>query len=260
MIRNLSTKSNPCIVHAPGPKWNQNLHRDQNPLWEKIVGRFFSLPSREVVIPDELTIITFNSSLEESVLERSAKKNGIKLSVLGRGTTQWINTLKISLASDFLDAVRTKFVLILDSNDVIITDIPKNILSMFESKAVFGAEKVFWPQCGNLTSESEKIQSDLNPDSPYKFLNAGTVLGKTEFLKRYYDDLRKIDVDDLIEMGSLSTSHELPRSSLIGSEQLRHQCAFEKHRSHIQIDSECKLFQVTVFHKEGELIFEPKML
>ncbi len=137
------TKTHPVILHAPGGgpteplKGSHPKHQTQHPTWQTLLKHWQKSPAPEPG-PDlsrELTVITWNTSQNKSILELSLEKLGVPCKVLGRGHRNWSNSLKLEIAIKFLTTVNTPYVLALDAYDVLVIDHPVKALEHFRQSS-----------------------------------------------------------------------------------------------------------------------------
>jgi len=122
-------------------------------------------------------------------IHTTAKAHGIDVTNFGgaSGFDGFLKTKLIPLRK-FLDTVTTSMVMFLDGNDVLITSPIDEIVDTWErisgGKVLVGSELVVWPY-----PELEQRQIALAGDSPspYKFVDTGLIIGKTEDVKRVLD-------------------------------------------------------------------------
>jgi hypothetical protein len=179
--------SYPIVVHFPGfnlpnsKKWFEFLNQRSN--------SFFELK--------EATIITWNNK-SKGPLEDSLDKMGVKYIVLGKDINCWNNVIKIKLTNEILDKISTKYVIGLDSCDVIVLDDPNKIVQRFKKmncKILFNSQCYCYPRI-NQNGENHdfvEFEKKLNIKN-YKdcYLNAGAWVGETEFCKKFFQKCENI--------------------------------------------------------------------
>ena len=114
----------------------------------------------------------------------------------GKGGGHKINLIKSTLEGLAPDDV----VLFCDGYDVFINDNVEEFGYRYKEigrKVIFGAEKICWPNQSNATSQ-EQLTSKQHPDldTPYKYLNSGTFIGRVSELKRIFSSPISNDDDD----------------------------------------------------------------
>jgi len=131
----------------------------------------------------DISIITWNTSNNLSLLEKSLDYFGNQCYSLGRGITKWSYLLKLSLSLDFIKSCNTKYILGIDGYDaaaikkfnssIAIDILNQNNLELMFNKTFFES----WPNISNVYGEDYKLN----------YLNAGAWLGKTEFVKKFFE-------------------------------------------------------------------------
>lgn len=144
MITNKITGTKPFFVHAPGklefcPCWTIALQLKP-----------FRIKSTN---HNDITVITFNNGYafdgkQPGSLEDSLRDSQVPFNILGESIINWRNNLKIELLHEFLPSVKTKYVLISDSSDVLLVGDFDSFFQKFSAsgiKCCFNAEKMNWP-------------------------------------------------------------------------------------------------------------------
>jgi len=144
--------------------------------------------------------------------------------------------LKTLLLKEVLPTITTKYILGLDSRDVFVTEKIDQIIPTFEKEfnceMLYNAELCPWPNNETLIKLEKNM---LEVETPFKYLNGGVWLAKTEFYKTIVDDI--INTEHLDEIG-LAEQDVLKQ-------------IYIKHWPKIKIDQQCKLFQNTQFLLES---------
>jgi len=266
----LITDTCPLIVHAPG-KLKHDEYCRQNPLWqpgpddwsvlwEPLHSSLFSSRFKECSLPTELAIATWNNK-PTSPCELSLERLGLKVEVLGRGIKHWKNTMKMELAAEYLSSVEEPYTLLLDSSDVLVLRCLNELVDHFlnfKCDALFNAEKTFWPD--EVEGIIKKWKHSQGHGHVYNYLNAGVVIGKTQFLADYYKSVNTLDVKKLISQKQLIPTCELTEQSIIESEQIRHHWGYYKFKDQIKLDHQAKVFQSIVFHSPLEIVWGSRFL
>ena len=130
----------------------------------------------------DIPIITWNTSNNPSVLEKSLDYFGNEYYSLGRGITKWNYLLKLSLSLDFIKNCSTKYILGIDGYDAvairkfnssIVDVINQNNIQLIFNKTYFES----WPNISNIYGEDYKLN----------YLNSGAWFGRTEFVKKFFE-------------------------------------------------------------------------
>src|SRR5688572_19473969 len=113
IVRNLLTQTTPAVLHCNGnpPEWR--------PHWPGIIDAFFAEAHRPCDPVPELTVMTWNSRPEKSLLERCLDARGIPHLVLGKQVTRWRPYVKLFLNAEALAHVDTEYVMAMDASDVL---------------------------------------------------------------------------------------------------------------------------------------------
>lgn len=154
--------------------------------WSKIIS--YKPKSYFEDIKDKLTIITFNTSKEETILESYCNEAGIDIIVDRDIKANFFDFFikKMERSKDLIEQGKTDYYLILDANDLIIAgDLRKFLYWEYkDSHVLFGAEELCSPESKTI----ERLQQlMIVEDTPFKYLNAGTIFGSKEKLLEVYD-------------------------------------------------------------------------
>jgi hypothetical protein len=198
-INNLIFSTSPLIVHAPAFAYFSKkmiVHDALNQYWTPIV-RNLDRVSPTICrkeTKDELTIITWNTKETKKYCEISLDKLGLDYLVLGKNVGNWCNINKITTALEIVDAIKTPYVMGLDSFDVIVLRDPYEAVEKFKTMdcdMLFNGEKTYYPDCGlmvtgnyAITDKWKKHEMSL-AKSEWKFLNSGAFIVKTKFYKDF---------------------------------------------------------------------------
>lgn len=176
-IQNNITDTKPLFAHCQG-----NYHFEEK--WIDIVNEV--IPNqKEIIFPDKdkITIITFVSGFMVTTLDRQLKKSGIEFIDLAQfynHTKIWTNQFKIIYTNYYLKKIKTPYVLSLDAIDVLACEDLAGMITRFEEMncdILFGASINNHPHSWAKAEDSEAV---------FKYLNAGTMLGKTDSLIEFY--------------------------------------------------------------------------
>lgn len=229
----------PCIHHCP---------LDFPPLiWHEMVGR--ALDARQSLNkPEDLTILTFNNTNEKMLLQKNLENRNVDYILLGQGIQKWSNPLKINLLVDALPSVKTKYVLVLDAIDVVISSDLGNIISDFQRlncSVLYNASCVVYPRESRYSRMEEKIVDPKK--SGFCHLNSGCFIGLTDFCLAMYERCSGFSDD-------ITNEHHY-------SDQIKIKAMYVDLHPQMKIDYECKIFQVWNYPNIEQMIgFGPKML
>lgn len=174
MIFNKITQTHPFLAHGPGKK-------NFLPLWDDLIElrRLFPLKQKS---PHNLTVVTFNNGEGFDEKPLGLLEEFLESTVLGAGVKNWNNVMKIELLSNFLDSVKTNYVLVCDSCDVFVLRNLSDLVTNFQKmncSAVFNSEKLNWPF--DLPQYIIDFELMLNLNLR---LNAGVWIANTDFAKQ----------------------------------------------------------------------------
>ena len=283
-IVNLQTNTEPFIIHV------QLSHA--NP-WGDI--RFNELGGRVIATWDEethnkkkasthselLTILVCNNTSRKGLLEKSLDRLGAPYNVLGKSIpgNNWKNIYKLKLFHDALAKVTTPYVAGFDSKDVIVLDDPGRMIKVLELKnceMLFSTEANFFPNCRAESNASPYITEkwkkfeEQSANGLWRYLNSGLWFGKTNRCREFIEDCYKRDISSLINTGQLPNSIPCVLRSDVyarkhtcyiqNSDQLVMHWAFQDYYPHVQLDSDCSIFQSTRFTpSKGYLEIHPSL-
>jgi hypothetical protein len=187
IVRNRETGTAPGVIHANGCR--------KGNVWKYLERLLFasSLPN-PANIPDDLTVITWDTSDKESALIRSLRRSftGGPCMVLGKGIKQWYRH-QITLTMEYLETCDTRYVMGIDAWDAMFVQSPARILEVFKSSfakrycLVYGAELNFWPdQYTGPYKAHEEARASQEGATRWKYLNSGCFIGEVDFCKKWY--------------------------------------------------------------------------
>lgn len=229
-----------------------------HPLFKKAI----SFPKKRT---EDATIITWNTFDESCLLEQRQE-----CVVLGRNVEDWHNYMKVSTAREFLSQVDTKYTMGFDGFDVILID-PQKIIDRFEQKncsMLISTDRDYFP-CGMdpITSKWKRFQESVCGDVEYKYLNAGSWIAETKFLKLFLDcclkkheDIQRWVVNK--NLPQIMPSYHVqccdhlivPKKSPDKSEQMIFNSVFPELYPDVQLDYLCEVFQTVNHCQDVELV------
>ncbi|HMO61036.1 MAG TPA: hypothetical protein PKC39_02235 [Ferruginibacter sp.] len=177
-IINRATSTEPLFLHAQG---NAHFTRD----WFLIVSDVIPKQKSKIIFPDanDITIVTFIHGHMPTSLDRQLKKGGVAFTDLAKHYAHngdWMNTYKIKYLDKFLKEVATTYVLCLDAIDVLVCNDLSPLLERFSAlncDILYGA---------SVNPHPSYLKTEESLTSRWKYMNCGTMLGKTEALKEFY--------------------------------------------------------------------------
>lgn len=198
--------------------------------------------NKTFAIHNDLSIISImNSSCwENSPIRVQCELSGIQILNTAFAENEWNNTLKIKHILRCLDDVPTKYALIVDGRDVVVTaDLDEAFIDrfiQFGKPVIYNGTPTAYPK-----EAVEPLDELLSIRSKQKFLNAGVCVGEAESLKRFYTLAGEI----------LKT---LPDNK---SEQLIIRMARQKMKNTVGIDHDNEIFRIyhsydTVFRENED--------
>ena len=221
-------KAWPVIYHGNGPSKKNPIFKD---LVEKIQNQYGCKEDRP--IDADITVLTWSIPEETTMLEECFDKMGIKGELIVIPLSKPINWLdKIKKTKEYLKKIDTKYVMGLDSTDILISTDKRgqktlwyDIIKTFRSlncKLLFNAEKYNWPSSdgrgcnikdidsmnGYLLAElikTEKFEEKMYRDflgSKFFRLNSGAFIGYTDYTKEFYQTLCDEHVDRFYANGT----------------------------------------------------------
>jgi hypothetical protein len=232
----------PCVVHAQGAI-------EHNPWWPIILKRVQNAPIQKPIPLNDLEIITYNSThvredgwnypyKKLGNAEMSLNKLSVPFTVLGQNTTNWKNTLKPVLARQFLQNSKKKYVLSLDSSDVLVLQHPNKIVEFFKTqncKILFNAEATpFSNMKGPIPDKWKQYEESLSQDL-FRYLNAGVWIAETEYAIQFTTQCINLDMPKLIQDKQICPD-------AYHSEQSRVKCVF-LNNPFAKLDYKCQVFQ-----------------
>lgn len=196
------------------------------------------IKKQNLSLPHNIEIVTACNIPDHAMLINQLNDNNISYHNKAEKGGYWNNLKKIGYIHEALKDVKSEYVLILDAGDVLLTPSVKDILQLFRSyskKLIFGATKNNYPDL-----LIDKIQ-DRDFRGEFRYLNAGTCFGTTEYCKIFY----KKASDILNEQRIYNPAK---------SEQLIIRHAFKYATEEVDFDYKCRLFQTfgSVVVKETE--------
>lgn len=144
-----------------------------------------------------LTWCNDTSHLHYKILKLSAKKLGIAITPIGEGETFTDYTCKIDWFFDALQQLPPDdIVLCTDAHDVLYLQNEKQIRDKFirfDCDILYAAER--WPSHQNKSTlqKQQEIYEHIGTNSPYKFLNSGTVIGYAAPLLKMMQTIKTFD-------------------------------------------------------------------
>lgn len=248
-IKNCITGTYPVIIHAPGYSNSRKcgkpkLHYEYCPLWETIIKTWqrakIESPGHEQT--NECTILTWNTGKEKGILEQSLDRLNIPYLVLRKKVGRWNGVHKFYFLKEIIDSITTPYIMGLDDYDVLVLRDPKEAIEKFkivDCDLLLNAEIRFYSEWefehGEKTSGSirewKKFQEGI-VNSPFRYLNSGAWIGKTEFLRAF---IKKYIADDA---ASLSPAPVTPAG---GDQDLMH-WAYATFYPSVKIDHNCDIF------------------
>jgi hypothetical protein len=224
MLINEMFDTRPLIVHAQG----QHAY---SPHWPTIIEKFFSSPRRRLAGTHDLTILTWNSQLnEKGIFERSLDHLGVPYMVLGQGVLDWVNSRdKLSLTVDALKNIASRYVMGVDSWDAICVGNPHDLIgtfvTKFSCKLAFNAGKVNWPNLPKFREFERSISEATN--SEFRYLNGGVWIGETSFCRDFF----------------ACAANTSPLPGHPRSEQGILKTLFPRYHPRVALDYRCEMFQ-----------------
>jgi hypothetical protein len=115
----------------------------------------------------------------------------------------WRNTFKFEMLNNYLNSgdCKTKYFMFCDAIDVIFKDDPQKVVDIFESS---DCDALFMSTTStdgyNCMPDVKKSADNINGGNG-RYLNSGTYIGKTEFIKEIVDECMKYAIPHGVTMG-----------------------------------------------------------
>lgn len=211
-IHNIYFDTFPVIFHHHGQsKWSN--HSMGLPLKYKFFKEIFTRNSlgtftgrkEKIVYPvlpinkltkinEQITIFIVTNLSEKGSTAYCLDYFGIQYILVGSSINQFDGSKKYKEIIKFIPNIKTKYVMLLDSDDIFIIDELFNLVEtyekVYECNMLFQAESWNFPR-GN--PEMDTFEKNIVQDSnPYKHLNSGIWISNTKFLQSIYQDLLNI--------------------------------------------------------------------
>lgn len=232
LIFNKEHKTNPVIIHNPCSDIRESV------LWSSLTNEHVNL-KKNITLPKDLTIVTWNNK-HNSLLEQQLKKLNINyLNLVEVGIDWFSNRIKIHSFIEGFDKIKTKYVLGLDSFDVIIVGELENILEKFKNfncNLLFNATNFNYPNYATHLNTPEE-----NKNQYFKYLNSGCFIGEKNFIKSVFSEC-------------LFLPEEL-KSQYPQSDQFLLKFLYFDKYPNIRIDSCCEIFQIITIEETEKTIY-----
>lgn len=116
----------------------------------------------------------------------TANKFGLHVEFVGQGIQYNVLRDKLYTLRDYLDSISDEqLVICIDGYDTLINksfDSLESTFSLLNTEIVISSERMFTYQWGNFKDKFDTIQS------PYRYVNSGTLIGKSKHLKKMLDE------------------------------------------------------------------------
>jgi hypothetical protein len=231
--RRYGLRTDAVVLHCPGP-----LRSPANPVhleWQQAQRCFFADKALENSFQDDpgLTIITYNTGGEVSLLERCAAYLGLTVVVLGRNVSHWSWEYKITLVRDYLASVEpTEHVMCLDAFDTLILDSPQVILGRFRAmstRILFGCTATDWPP----SAEHRRFEAEVSggASAAHRHLNA-SYIGRTTDVYRFLERIEH----------AIGAGASWCRTDTGFDDQLAWREMHRRHHPRLKVDVSCSIF------------------
>jgi hypothetical protein len=151
--------------------------------------------TRKFTVHEDISIISIMDSTcyASSPIRTQCENNNITLFNSAINEENWDNTLKIKYILESLEQVTTKYCLIIDGRDAVIShDLDEEFIEKYKSlniPIVYNGTPTIYPQV-----PLEPIQEIVKISGKQKFINAGVCIGDVDSLKEFY--LKAQEVND----------------------------------------------------------------
>lgn len=219
-VINEKLNSQPLFAHAQGL-----VHETSE--WLSIVEKNPTIDKN--TLSSEVTVLTFVQGDKNFSLINQLNASGISyVNAIPNNIKFWKNTAKIKYIIPALETVTTPYVLCLDALDILCVEDLSELLPRFlefDCDMVYNASKLNYPPICKDEEDSESY-------SPFKFMNAGAFIGKTEAAKEFYQHV--YDTQLFAEFKGYENSEQI---------RVRFGRRHYLKRRTIKVDTECKIFQ-----------------
>lgn len=221
------------VLHCPGP-----LRSSRNPVepeWRRAQQQFFADEVSKRAFRDDpgLTLITYNTLPESSLLERCAHHLGFSVTVLGRGLRDWRWEYKVTLVRDHLRAHEVVgCVMCLDAADTLLLTGPETLLARFRvtrAGVLFGSTGSDWPPSEPHRRFEASVAADALP--AHRHLNA-SYIGTVPDVAACLDEIAE----------GLQSGMDWCRAEHGFDDQLAWRELHRRHYPRLQIDKHCTIF------------------
>jgi hypothetical protein len=225
-VKNNKTENWPLVSHGNGPGKNTRDFEGMVQYMRESNGWQERIPLNE-----DITVLTWSIPEEDTLLQESFRKMGIESELIVIPISKPFNWLdKIKKTMEYLPFIKTKYVVGLDSTDVIVsTDKEgqgtlwydmKETFKKMNCSLCFNAEKLSWPTSGGVgmnleedgkhgnlvkaLKKTEEFEIKMYKDyfnSDYYRLNSGAFIGYTEYTTDFYNSLWDKYVKTVYERG-----------------------------------------------------------
>lgn len=253
LVKNKAFDTYPSIFHHPGRIGDGNRilgivqlkqiffdyigSLDNGCFWDAKEGIKMKIPTLKIpsdnTVSQQLTIIFVTNLPEIGSGPRSLDFFGIPYRILGTGVEKWSMELKIKFLNDELPKIKTKYFMLLDSNDTFTINGLSKIISILESlncHMLINAGQNFWPdwyepQLEELGLRNFCDQVGDHLKISHRYVNGGAILAKTDFYKAIANDF------------------DVVNTRIAGDDQTLLYLLYKKYYPLIQLDHHCRIFQ-----------------
>ena len=239
-LRNNYTGTYPTVYHQPG-----DLLKDSHDTLLDLSMKILEGPSKHFGCPEDLALVTW-SNRTTSLLEKICEHLGVPLKIYGKDIVDWKNhyETKLKLMHEACLNEKTKYIMGLDSRDILFIAPPKQILDEFKKMNIgmlFGAESQaekggYYQKMPDLKSFFKSLackEKKYSKGSPFIYLNAGQWIAERAVALKFFE----------------KALASMPRPELPNDDQCVIADVLSKDtslQSRIRIDYQCKIFQVSI--------------
>ncbi len=250
-VKNLDTGTFPCVLHHNGGDSICCYGLELKRRYFELIGRpgrsfHYSKSGRTKVLQSyrrpaprtplhaiaNLSIVTWTSFRFPGSAELSLASLGLKMDVI-RPAESYTNLKRIRWLREYLDAVDTDYVLVMDSHDTFVTSDIYDIVDGFrklDRRVLFQGEGNDWPPA----DDSKDFYDSIAPaGARFPYPCAGIFMGEREFMKRLVD--RALEIPPVRK----------------NSDQGVYKKAFAEFHPEADLDYECALFQPLTDYKHA---------
>ena len=143
---------------------------------------------------DKLHILTINNTPERGSAVRCMEHFGMQVTQLGKDIEVYGHETKIPILIEHIPTIDKEYTMFMDADDIFFTEDPTNLVNTFEREMscsmLCNGDAWFFPKGLHLKHELYLFQvntaEEYDERSPYKYLNSGLWIARTDFLQNVF--------------------------------------------------------------------------